>query len=334
MRKPQKQKPTDLSWRYLNNNGIQDLRHAAFSLNEDVYFTVCAHDKALVNHRGDNLSARLIPGLYADLDCSKPGQTKEYAPRKVMLSFLEGLEHKPSILVDSGGGYHAYWLFEEPIDAQDFPDLCTGYQNHLRAKLEKLGYTIDGTGDLARVLRVPGTIHSGSGKMVKVIELTERRYSADDFTQFIPEKTTPKKKAEVQIDGGVLDMNPDAKLPKKLRPITDDPEFKSIWKRKKTINDTSASGWDYALAQYLSDPTLGLTDQEIANCLIQYRRKRGEPQKLRSDYYERTIKNAKNSLNPFGRKPSLIHGVEPHYRDHTVPLVEAEDLLAKTIKGC
>jgi len=61
----------------------------------------------------------------------------------------------PSLVVDSGGGRHAYWLFEEPWPL---------FQAEQRARLEainkglQLAFGSDGSvWDCSRVLRVPGT---------------------------------------------------------------------------------------------------------------------------------------------------------------------------------
>ncbi len=189
--------------------------------------------------------------------------------------------------------------------------------------------------DLARLFRVPGTVHGGTGKRVKIDWLDPSlRYAPEQFEQYKPTTTLPKpkKKAGPVVDGNLI-MDPDAKLPSKLlRSLTDDSQFIAIWNRQKAIKDTSPSGWDFVLAQYLAGLDIDLNDQEIANSLIEARCKHGDDPKLRSDYYERTISNARKSLSPFYHKPSLIPGVEPYYPSSVVPLEQAEQKLQAEIE--
>ena len=75
-----------------------------------------------------------------------PGQT---------LQHIQSLPLPPSVLVCSGGGYHSYWLLEQPFTIQSDEDrACID-----RIQKAWVAFTggDDGAKDLARVLRVPGT---------------------------------------------------------------------------------------------------------------------------------------------------------------------------------
>jgi len=72
-----------------------------------------------------------------------------------VLAHIDGLMPAPSVLIDSGGGYHAYWLLREPWT------LATDDDRERARKLQAAWVTYtggdQGAKDLARVLRLPGT---------------------------------------------------------------------------------------------------------------------------------------------------------------------------------
>lgn len=71
------------------------------------------------------------------------------------LAHIDNLELPPSALIDSGGGYHAYWLLEEPFVLAD--DAGREYARRLQAGWVILVGSDDDAKDLSRVLRIPGT---------------------------------------------------------------------------------------------------------------------------------------------------------------------------------
>jgi len=58
----------------------------------------------------DNLT--YISAAFADMGV---GNDKFWKTKEEALAALETFDPKPSIIVDSGGGYHAYWLLREPL---------------------------------------------------------------------------------------------------------------------------------------------------------------------------------------------------------------------------
>lgn len=87
--------------------------------------------------------------LYAEFD------TSAQFTKASLLAHVQALTPPPSVIVDSGGGYHAYWLLDEPF-------LLTSQAERVRAQGLQYAWVAH-TGadpaakDLARVLRVPGT---------------------------------------------------------------------------------------------------------------------------------------------------------------------------------
>jgi hypothetical protein len=86
--------------------------------------------------------------LFGEFDAKDFGDGKSGA-----LAHIERLPARPSVLIDSGGGYHAYWLLHEPcLITDENRAAIRDLQNRWVQGIE----SDDGAKDLARVLRVPG----------------------------------------------------------------------------------------------------------------------------------------------------------------------------------
>lgn len=116
-----------------------------------VYFGVCTRGD-LRNERGAISGAKTnvaeCPALWVDIDCAKQGIGGDEAIRA-----LEFLPFPPSIIVNSGGGLHAYWVLEEATDQFEA----------VEAACRQLAYVLAGDtscAEVARILRLPGTANS------------------------------------------------------------------------------------------------------------------------------------------------------------------------------
>ena len=71
------------------------------------------------------------------------------------LAHVNALDPSPSIVVDSGGGFHAYWLLGEPF----YLDTDADRERARRLQAAWVTYTggDQGAKDMARILRLPGT---------------------------------------------------------------------------------------------------------------------------------------------------------------------------------
>lgn len=124
----------------------------------DTYLGV--HPTSLIPARGGDPSrARAtieeivaINCLFADFDAKDFGGDKGAA-----LAHVEGLQPAPSAVVDSGGGYHAYWLLDLPFMLDS--DATRERARQLQARWVALVGGDPGAKDLARVLRLPGTLN-------------------------------------------------------------------------------------------------------------------------------------------------------------------------------
>ncbi|WP_214730081.1 DUF927 domain-containing protein [Exiguobacterium sp. s168] len=133
-----------------------------------------------------------IPGLWLDIDCAE-GQhsaanlpTFEEAELKLLTAFPT-----PSILVHSGGGLHAYWLFPElastkdKVERETIKKLSERFQKaFIRFAKETNGWKLDNTSDLARVLRIPGSMNHKNKETIKpvtILEASDQRYSIQEL---------------------------------------------------------------------------------------------------------------------------------------------------------
>jgi len=100
-----------------------------------------------------------IPGAWADIDILGPTHKATDLPptREAALAALAELP-PPTMLVDSGGGFQAHWV-GEGVWAPAAGDVVEGIQAALRSVFSARGWSLDGTADVSRIFRVPGTIN-------------------------------------------------------------------------------------------------------------------------------------------------------------------------------
>ena len=123
-----------------------------------------------------------LPALFVDLDCSPADVTTR----------VQGFPFKPSLQVSSGLGAHLYWKLKEPLDLRD-PD------NRLRASsvLRRLCGSLHGDDracDLARVLRLPGTLSFkyDAPRAVTLLHTTDTTTNLSEFEDVLPREVVRK----------------------------------------------------------------------------------------------------------------------------------------------
>ncbi len=140
-----------------------------------VYFAPCLRKE----QKGSATSANLLPALWVDIDCDNDSQKRDTG-----LAKLCGFDPAPSIIVDSGGGWHGYWLLDEPFA------LKTDENKHKISHIMKGLFTaLDGDDgyvkSVASVMRLPNSINTKperNNAPVQIIEWQpEQRYSLSSF---------------------------------------------------------------------------------------------------------------------------------------------------------
>lgn len=177
-----------------------EIAHQWSDKKRNVYFGTCSRVEGLEPYsRGSMNDLNGIPGLWLDLDIRPLVQGKGYPTSEagaVELLELFGLD--PTLLVDSGSGFHVWWLFKEPLWFQPgvfnkLRELSENFQDKFRSLAKSKGYYIDKTSDLTRVLRLPGTINYKYSKEVKLVVDDGPRYTFEELYNFVYNKTTVVK---------------------------------------------------------------------------------------------------------------------------------------------
>lgn len=150
--------------------------------------------------RGGEVDSSCLPALWADVDFAGPGHRSDGLP--LPLPPDEASAHKiisesglpdPTCWVHSGGGLYPFWMLKTPYcinDEDDLPRaraLSRGWHEVIRATAEQQGWHYGTeTADLARVLRIPGTINRKVDKDPHLVRLlpnegTGRLYEFDEL---------------------------------------------------------------------------------------------------------------------------------------------------------
>lgn len=163
---------------------------------DDVYFGVALRGRRAEMGRGSNEDVIAIPGLWVDIDIAGPAHKETNLPPDMdsAIEMLRSFPLEPSLLVNSGNGLHAYWLFKElweletEEERREAADTMERFQGAIRQIFAGKGWKLDPTHDLARVLRLPNTLNHKTSppKAVQIVHHAESRYNPSDFEPYLP----------------------------------------------------------------------------------------------------------------------------------------------------
>lgn len=275
---------------------------------------------------GDRIRAKReevigIAGMWADIDVAGPAHQKPNLPPTddTAQDILLQAPLPPTVVVHSGHGLQAWWLFEDgpwlfesDTDRDRAEQLSYSWYYYLLRIAENSGYTIDATWDLPRVLRLPGTVNNkvpNAPCPVTVLTWDGPRMSREAFFEVVPLISPPTRvqpplrepgdaAGHILVEG--LDAEAEPPFDKFHALLDNSPQFRRTWERNRPdLTDQSASGYDLSLAA--QSAAVGWTDSEITALLVASRRYYGD--KIKSDpayYYGRTVARA--------RQPQSING--------------------------
>jgi hypothetical protein len=188
----------------------------------DVYFgcALSPRNKG-VRQRVKAAEAFAIPGFWADVDVRGAAHKRDDLPpdrdeARRLLDAAAGLP--PSVVVDSGHGLQAWWLLEASWafategERDEAAALAKDWVGLFQKAAKAKGWELDSVGDLARVLRLPGTLNHklvSAGvdpAPVQVLESSGRRYRIDEFLAALEGDEPPAgPKVFTATAGGVAD---------------------------------------------------------------------------------------------------------------------------------
>jgi len=251
-----------------------------------------------------------LPAVFADIDFGTCGhhKSKRYPPTlDDAMSVIHGHGFDPTVVVHSGHGLQAYWVFKEMWELKTPEDRISAMKFLRRIKLcfhtiaMQQGWSIDSVQDLVRILRPPESYNCKKDPViVKIIEFNDLRYNPGDLEEFLPDDTNDNRSTDsskINLAGKrfILAKNrqpPPAKFAQ-LWAIFG--KFQATWEnqRQGDLNDTSPSGYDMALAGFAARAKW--KPQEIVDLLIAHREYHGHDLKFNNtQYYARTIINARD----------------------------------------
>lgn len=189
-------------WVSLQAHDLDEAMSAAVAqapAGHDIYFGVLPR----MARRGLAIDVRLVSGvLWVDIDAKR---FEGRFPKLVALQRLARVQPPPNIIVDSGGGYHAYWLLTEPVPWDDAEATMRGLAKATGG---------DAVYDRARVLRVPGTANQKypDKPLARVVRFdVTRYYRLDDLFDYY--------ELPAAVGGGLIDDLP------LMRPLEDRPRL-------------------------------------------------------------------------------------------------------------
>lgn len=154
----------------------------------DVYYGVHPQvripdgDPRHVRSRADGTHS--IGCLYAEYDTKATGEPLDAL--RARLAAVEWATARPSMIIESGGGLHAYWYLAEPLIIAGDVDALDRAKRAQADWVRVMGGD-DGAKDLARVLRVPDTYNRKytPARLVRIIDGDGTRHRLDALEAII-----------------------------------------------------------------------------------------------------------------------------------------------------
>jgi len=161
-----------------NNRELSSALKQAAALNREgfgVYFAPCLRKAK----QGKADAAALVPALWIDVDCDGDAHLRDEELQK-----LRDFDPAPSFILDSGGGWHGYWLLDQPFQLQQDTDRQK-IAGILRGLFSALGGDPEYVKTVAGIMRLPDSVNTKparGGVVVTVVEsYPERRYPLTTF---------------------------------------------------------------------------------------------------------------------------------------------------------
>lgn len=183
---------------------------------ENTYFGLCPHKECPpMGKRGDSSDVLFVSCFGQDFDIKGIAHAEQKLPetKEEILAFLKELPFYPNIIVFTGHGLQAYWLLENPYMITDdegrmyISRIMSGFERFVHDQASQKGWKFDTVSDLARVLRLPGTLNHKHGESIpcEVIEADDKRYPLSQFESYAsysPEPTLPSE--PIEIDPSII----------------------------------------------------------------------------------------------------------------------------------
>lgn len=292
-------------YKHAHYSTIAELAEHCVDLSDDgknAFFACCSHHEPYyeVQYKGETKkkyrggsNAAYARSQWIDIDCGN----EEYPTQKDGLAGLvkfckETALPRPNVIVNSGNGIHAYWVFDDDIPAESWHKAAKLFKA-IMARFNFAQTDTTRTADVASVLRPVGTNNdkSAKGKGVKPVKLVgEPNAQAipfavwikklialrDEFGVVVPKGKEPSKNSALSggMDYAPSDANKVAQRCQQIRIFRDDMganQDEPTWYACLGVVGYCADGEDFAVkwssgySGFDEDETLDKLDHRINN---------------------------------------------------------------------
>jgi len=240
------------------------------------YFGVCPRR----TKKGTEENVTQVNCLWVDLDA------KNIEEKNEQIKKIKDFDPEPSIIINSGNGYHIYWLFDklEQISSPQDTLRLKGYNKGLAEELKG-----DKGIDLSRILRIPGTKNIKDPKNILAVTIVkfepQIRYSLKgQFLARFKREISNNEIEKVELDSA-------SNIPDRFWVVLEkNSKIKTTWEgKRKDLKDKSRSGYDFALANLLMP--FEFSDSELISILRES--KSGKGREAKPQYLTITIGKAR-----------------------------------------
>jgi len=187
-----------------------------WGLTHNTYIGVNPRSEAFSPYRrGKGEDVPCVVGAYQDYDIQGLAHKETRLPEtaEALYAFLDSLPVKPTFLVFTGNGAHAYWVFEIPFQIGNQEDrsyiegILKSWEQYVHnLAYEQHGWVFDSVADLARMLRAVETTNFKTNEkpVCRLVSMTENRCTPEDLQAFCGKISRSIPLAEADTDDFAL----------------------------------------------------------------------------------------------------------------------------------
>jgi hypothetical protein len=223
----------------------------------NVYVGACPR----VRRSGKRDAVTTVVGAWADLDFHSIDTDDRAEAEGIAVYRLERVPQRPTILVHTGNGLQSWWLYNTPLTLSDAQPAT--YFEAINRGLARLlqGDTVH---DIARVLRVPGTLNLPDARkrargcvpiMARLLHHDGPTHSPDVFQRIAMSVKPRVERVSAKARPLATSATPADHIVRSFEEILaslgSGHSLRRIWRGDRLLRDTSRSGWDMALVNQL-----------------------------------------------------------------------------------
>ena len=236
----------------------------------------------------------MIHYVWIDADPIKDKDFKlERVRLKQFVNDLNDSAHPPTFIIDSGGGYQAFWKLKSPISAHNSKTHVEAIGKGLAIK-----FNTDPVQNIDRLMRLPYTVNlptktkvGRSPALATVVHASMRRYDLEELKSFCDPVYETLDDVNYDVELNMADLRPT--LPEELKErwdnVKNDPTIRNLC--NSTL--TSRSEYDMKLTSRLKELDFNLQD----TAKILYLFEKGKNKDLSKREIIRTYERCTNSLS-------------------------------------